>query len=129
MIELTDAAAQDLWGSCGPLPYQIREMPYTIVRNLTDTTAKSDLVRNLSKLPERFMSKAQFSGDGPLLLVANKGWIVAACQRIDESLELSMQFRRRQPDENRISDTTVDGSRTAAFALAPESPLGYEANN
>ena len=24
--------------SCGPLPYQTREQPKTIVRNLTDTT-------------------------------------------------------------------------------------------
>ena len=30
-------------GSCGPLPYQTREKPYTIVRNLTDTTLNSCL--------------------------------------------------------------------------------------
>lgn len=39
MSELTDAAAQDLWErSRGPLPYQTREQPKTIVRNLTHTT-------------------------------------------------------------------------------------------
>jgi hypothetical protein len=41
LIELTDSGrARPLKGLAGRSPYQTREKPYTIVRNLTDTTQR-----------------------------------------------------------------------------------------